>query len=244
VVAKGPGLTSVRYVGGNWKYLDVTGVPIYYAADPLTGEDLANISIEGRGTVDGQIEYEHRPDNIQDFYIKDNKDLMLALGKSIMRSFPKAYPDRKVFPHLILLVRCKDVLVTGIDLRRSPSWTFRPYQCERLVIDGIHIFSSLEDGVWEDGIDPDGCKDVVITNSVIETGDDALVFYWSGHGAFDREGHFLHLPKGGNLYRSTLLGAMKKKQPAMAAVPPARPSMLSSRFMQFTIPANHTTVRA
>ncbi len=143
----------------------------------ILGEDLANISIEGRGTVDGQIEYEHRPDNIQDFYIKDNKDLMLALGKSIMRSFPKAYPDRKVFPHLILLVRCKDVLVTGIDLRRSPSWTFRPYQCERLVIDGIHIFSSLEDGVWEDGIDPDGCKDVVITNSVIETGDDALVFY-------------------------------------------------------------------
>ena len=109
----------------------------------LLGEDLANLSIEGRGTVDGQIEYEHRPDNIQDFYIKDNKDLMLALGKSIMRSFPKAYPDRKVFPHLILLVRCKDVLVTGIDLRRSPSWTFRPYQCERLVIDGIHIFSSL-----------------------------------------------------------------------------------------------------
>ena len=143
----------------------------------LLGEDLANISIEGRGTVDGQIEYEHRPDNIQDFYIKDNKDLMLSLGKSIMRSFPKAYPDRKVFPHLILLVRCKDVLVTGIDLRRSPSWTFRPYQCERLVIEGIHIFSSLEDGVWEDGIDPDGCKDVLITNSVIETGDDALVFY-------------------------------------------------------------------
>ncbi len=143
----------------------------------ILGEDLENISVEGRGTVDGQIEYEHRPDNIMDYYIKDNKDLMLSMGKSTMRSFPKDYPERKVYPHLILLIRCKDVRVTGINLRRSPSWTFRPYQCERLVVDGIHIFSSLKDGVWEDGIDPDGCQDVLITNSVIETGDDALVFY-------------------------------------------------------------------
>ena len=48
--------------------------------------------------------------------------------------------------------------------------------------------------------------------------DDALVFYWSGHGAFDRDGHFLHLPKGGNLYRSTLLGAMKKKKPRLVVL--------------------------
>ena len=143
----------------------------------IAGEDLVKISIEGLGTVDGEIEYDHRPDDIMDFYIKDNKDLMLSLGKSVMRAFPKGFPERKIYPHLILLVRCKDVRVTGVTLRRSPSWTFRPFQCERLVIDGIHIFSSLEDGVWEDGIDPDGCKDVLITNSVIETGDDALVFY-------------------------------------------------------------------
>jgi hypothetical protein len=31
--------------------------------------------------------------------------------------------------------------------------------------------------VWADGIDPDGCQDVRISNSTIETGDDALVFY-------------------------------------------------------------------
>ena len=42
--------------------------------------------------------------------------------------------------------------------------------------------------------------------------DEAMVFYWSGHGAFDNDGHYLHMPKGGNLYRSTVFGAMKKKQ--------------------------------
>ena len=37
----------------------------------------------------------------------------------------------------------------------------------------------MKDGVWADGIDPDGCKDVRISNCTIETGDDALVFYSS-----------------------------------------------------------------
>ena len=41
--------------------------------------------------------------------------------------------------------------------------------------------------------------------------DETLVLYWAGHGAFDREGHYLQMPKGGNLYRTTLLGALKQK---------------------------------
>ena len=47
----------------------------------------------------------------------------------------------------------------------------------RLLIDGVYISSSQRDGVWADGIDPDGCQDVRIANSTIETGDDAIVFY-------------------------------------------------------------------
>src|SRR4030042_2074342 len=76
----------------------------------LWGEDLVNISFEGRGTVDGEIQHEHRPDDIQDWLIKENKDLMLAMGKSIMRSFPKDYPERrKMFPRTMVLRHCKDV---------------------------------------------------------------------------------------------------------------------------------------
>jgi hypothetical protein len=46
-----------------------------------------------------------------------------------------------------------------------------------LVIDSIYIHTSQTQGVWADGIDPDGCKDVHISNSTIETGDDAIVLY-------------------------------------------------------------------
>lgn len=49
-------------------------------------------------------------------------------------------------------------------------------------------------------------------------GDDALVFYWAGHGAYDAGGHYLQMPGGGSLYRATLLGAMKKKQARLAVL--------------------------
>jgi len=69
------------------------------------------------------------------------------------------------------------VRIAGLSFVRSRSWTINPYACERLTIDGVYVQSSLKDAVWADGIDPDGCKDVRIANSTIETGDDAIVFY-------------------------------------------------------------------
>ncbi len=143
-------------------------------------EDETGITLEGRGTVDGQGAYEYRPkgDHHDDF-IYPNQAEMEKRGLPLPRSFPK--PDQ--FGKLVLFLRCRDVRVTGLNFIDSPSWTMHLYGCERTVIDGIYIRSSLKDGVWADGIDPDGCKDLRIANSTIETGDDALVFYsmnWFG----------------------------------------------------------------
>ncbi|MFZ2053791.1 MAG: glycosyl hydrolase family 28 protein [Candidatus Aminicenantales bacterium] len=143
------------------------------------GEDLTNVSIEGRGLVDGQSEYEWRLNDIDDRFIRDNQLLMETAGKPLLRSFPKDY----ALPKMVLLLRCRDVRISGLSFVRSPSWTIHPYGCERMVIDGVYIYSSLKEAVWADGIDPDGCKDLRIANSTIETGDDAIVFYsmdWFG----------------------------------------------------------------
>lgn len=143
------------------------------------GEDLENITLEGRGIVDGQAEYEWRWNDLDDAYIRDNMLLMQSLGKPLIRSFPK----KNATPKMVLLLRSKDVRITGLSFLHSPSWNIHPYGCERMVIDGVYIYSSLKEAVWADGIDPDGCKDLRISNSTIETGDDALVFYsmnWFG----------------------------------------------------------------
>jgi polygalacturonase len=146
----------------------------------LYGEDLEGVTIEGRGVVNGEGAYDRRlKGDHEDDFIRPNQLEMEALGLPLMRSFPK--PDR--YGKLLLLVRCKDVRIAGLSFLDSPSWTMHPVQCERLVIDGVTIRTSLRDGVWADGIDPDGCRDVRIANCTIETGDDALVFYsmdWFG----------------------------------------------------------------
>jgi polygalacturonase len=143
----------------------------------IYGEDLHDIALEGAGTLDGQSTYEWHLNDITDHYILANQHQMEATGKPLLRSFPSGYPNEKIYPRMVLLLRCVDVRIAGLKFLRSRSWTINPYACKRLVIDGVYIYSSQKDGVWADGIDPDGCQDVHISNSTIETGDDAIVFY-------------------------------------------------------------------
>jgi hypothetical protein len=137
------------------------------------GEDLVDVALEGSGTLDGRAAYEWRANDHEDAYIAPNLRRMQALGKPLLRPFPTSDSAG----HLVRLVRCTDVLIRDLSFRRSPSWNVHLWGCERVVIDGVDIRSDLREAVWSDGIDPDGCRDVRISNSVIETGDDALVFY-------------------------------------------------------------------
>jgi hypothetical protein len=168
-------------------YLEA-GATIFATLDPhqyddskhaalIYGDGLNNIAIEGAGTLDGQATYEWHLSNFTDYYILPNQRQMEALHKPLMRSFPVGMDSGAVFPRMMLLLRCTDVRIAGIKLLHSRSWNINPYACKRLVIDGVYIYSSQKEAVWADGIDPDGCSDVHIANSTIETGDDAIVFY-------------------------------------------------------------------
>jgi len=163
------------------------GAVVYSSKNPdtydkeslLYGEDIENITIEGRGTFNGLGAYEWRLNDMDDRYILSNQRRMEALGKPLRRAFPAAGS----FGKLMLLIRCKDVQIRDLSFLDSPFWTMHLYGCEHVVIDRLYISTSRESGVWADGIDPDGCKDVHISNCTIDTGDDALVFYsYDFHG--------------------------------------------------------------
>jgi hypothetical protein len=139
------------------------------------GDGLEDISIEGRGTVDGQAKYIWRLDNTEHSF--NHKEFMLSSAKSTMRSYPEGFPNRQIYPHLVWLRRCKNVRIAGLSFLRSPSWTFYLLESERVVIDGIYAYTSLKEAVWADGIDMNGCKDVRISNSTIETGDDCIAMF-------------------------------------------------------------------
>ena len=122
-------------------YLEA-GATLYSSKNPdsfdkrglFYGEDLENISIEGRGVVDGQAEYNWRLMDMQDWYIYPNQVRWEEAGYPLMRSFPT--PNS--IGHLVLLIRCKDVYIQGLSFLHSPSWTMHLWGCERLVIDSDH----------------------------------------------------------------------------------------------------------
>ncbi len=175
--------TGTMHLRSHVRIFVEAGATIYSSKDPASfdthglfyAEDVENITLEGRGVIDGQAEYAWRLTDMRDWYIYPNQVRWEKAGLPLNRSFPT--PNS--IGNLVLFVRCTDVRIEGLSFLHSPSWTMHLWGIERLVIDGIYIHTSLRDGVWADGIDPDGCKDVRISNCTIATGDDALVFYSS-----------------------------------------------------------------
>src|SRR5690606_25861455 len=62
-------------------------------------------------------------------------------------------------------------------IENSPAWTIHPIDCDRVIITGISILNGIyeEDGPNTDGINPDGCSRVIISDCFIQCGDDCVV---------------------------------------------------------------------
>jgi len=76
-------------------------------------------------------------------------------------------------PKNLMLVDCRDVTVEGVRMEAAGSWMQHYRNCDRLTIRGIHVFNHVSYN--NDGLDLDGCHDVVIADCVIDSDDDAVV---------------------------------------------------------------------
>jgi hypothetical protein len=68
---------------------------------------------------------------------------------------------------------CTDVRISDVFLCNAPGWTLRPFNCDRVHIHGIVIKNPVY-APNSDGIDPTCCQDLLISDCVIDTGDDAI----------------------------------------------------------------------
>lgn len=64
--------------------------------------------------------------------------------------------------------------VTGVTFKDAAFWTLHMAGCKHVLVDNVKILNDVR-GANNDGIDPDSCQDVVISNCIIESGDDAIV---------------------------------------------------------------------
>src|SRR5579884_1281166 len=85
--------------------------------------------------------------------------------------YEKAAPHLR--PSFVRFMDSTNVLVQGVHFIGSPMWTVHILYSEKVVVDGVTI--DTYPGVHTDGIAVDSSKDVRISNSFINTGDDGIV---------------------------------------------------------------------
>ncbi len=117
----------------------------YSAGVLIFALDRDDVSIEGGGKIDGQ-------------------------GRSFWegKERPFSRPNG-----LIRFENCRRVFVKDVELTDSPKFNLYFDRCEDVHVDAIRIVNSL-DSPNTDGIDIANTSDVFISNSYIETGDDAI----------------------------------------------------------------------
>lgn len=155
--------------------------PLFYALD------AENITIKGRGKIDGQgfkwwaeskriiseINENGKTlstNSLQQQWLDANKDIKVS-------PYYERTLERKFFrPPFIQLLQCKNILIEGITIVNSPFWTVNPEGCDNLVITDITIHNPWANpkGHNTDGINPSSCSNVRISNCFISTGDDCI----------------------------------------------------------------------
>ena len=76
-------------------------------------------------------------------------------------------------PVMISIHYCENVLLEGVTFQNSPAWNIHPAMCKNLTVNEIFVRCPwyAQNG---DGIDIESCKSVVVTNSVLDVGDDGI----------------------------------------------------------------------
>ena len=149
--------------------------PLIYALEQ------ENIAVTGEGVLDGQADNENwwpwkgkkdfgwtdgapKQDKARNRLIKmveDNTPVaqrQFGEGDCLRSNFIQPY-------------RCKNVLIEGVRIRRSPMWEVNPVLCTNVIVRGVDIVSH---GPNNDGCNPECSRDVLIEDCLFDTGDDCI----------------------------------------------------------------------
>ena len=129
----------------------------------IYARDVENVSVVGPGRVDGQG---------RSFWVSSDREPTAEDDKWSDARHLDWKPNARVSP-MVELVNCTNLRLESIELTGASGWTLRPINCTRVVIQGIAIRNPAI-GPNTDGIDLTGCQNVMISDCLIDTGDDAI----------------------------------------------------------------------
>jgi polygalacturonase len=149
----------------------------------VTARNAERIAIVGRGTIDGNAMAFHdaaRPHDSGDFDRSLTRQGLGFMPEGVLSEHgPIAHGERP--GNLLRVFECRDVLVHGVRIRNSPTWTTHWRRCGNVTIEAVRIDSeaSGQRVPNDDGIDLVECDDVRILGCDIDTGDDCIALFGS-----------------------------------------------------------------
>ncbi len=166
---------------------------------PISGKNLENIAITGKGVIDGAGEAWRMVKKSKQTASQWKK--LVSSGGVVSSDGKIWYPTEKSLkgaqtkdpgvlkegktiedfkdikdylrPNMVSLFHCKKVLLEGVTFQNSPAWCIHPFMCEDLTVSGIFAKNPWY-GQNGDGIDVESCKNVLIENSIFDVGDDGI----------------------------------------------------------------------
>jgi len=175
------------------------GLPAYRNQSPLSGTNLENVAITGRGIVDGNgdawrmvgrdrlTENEWKKKVAAGGLVSDDGRMWYPSEKTRLGSkTPNAgnlapgktasdYAAIKDYlrPNLLVFNNCRKVLLEGVTFQNSPAWCLHPLLCQDLTVRNVLVRNPdyAQNG---DGIDVESCRNVLIEGSTFDVGDDGI----------------------------------------------------------------------
>lgn len=132
-----------EYNLGTWE-----GNPLDMFAAVITCINVSNVTIYGKGVIDGCADHEN--------WWKNPKVKRIAWR-----------------PRQIFMNHCENMTVQGIRVMNSPSWNLHPYFSKNLKFIDLEILNP-KDSPNTDGLDPESCENVDIIGVYFSLGDDCI----------------------------------------------------------------------
>lgn len=141
--------------------------PSQRASAWIVANDAKNISISGKGTIDGQCDL-----LIQDIYKKLIAGELYDNEWKQFNDWHQRRPSENNRPRMIDFRNCDGVTIKNVHLQNGTSWIQDYRNCSNLVMDSVHVFSNTF--LNNDGMDIVDCKNAKITNCIINAADDGI----------------------------------------------------------------------
>ena len=136
-----------------------------------------NIAVTGKGTLDGGATVDtwwgwNQKSGPTPRLQKLDRDKLNAQNEADTPAAERVYgPGHYLRPSFIQPYACRNVLIEGVKIIRSPMWEVNPVLCQNITMRDLSIISH---GPNNDGCDPESSIDVLIEDCLFDTGDDCI----------------------------------------------------------------------